>query len=391
MKKSSLLLLSFILVACGQQQKQQRTSYHDIKNICEISIPQGRNDSEDEFNRFFTYHHHVALETNDSCLIGRIGKIKINNKKIYILDSQQQRIVIFDENGKFITQFYRQGQSGKEYIRLTDFDLYGDNLYILDGMAGKLLTYKWPEGTFLTSTQIEKAKQLVALDSIRFALNIGLGYADGRSEDKCHSYAVTESGEAILTDIPYNQALCGMNYSFGEGMNYTYRDKNDILMYFPFNDTLYHVNNRNGKLAPMWVIKKGDIHITHETPSQEVKELSKKIPASIFCLYLWKNAIQFSYYPSDGSVSKNVLADTDGNILFCGTWRLDSNRLPVRVIPYETDEERYLLSALYPHVLSSIFKHSASKSIIGKEILSQTDIDSNPILVFYQFNGSNIP
>ena len=63
----------------------------------------------------------IPLETNDSSLISSVSKIVHRNNRYYILDKEMDRIVAFDDQGKFLNLINKKGNGPGEYTGLSDF------------------------------------------------------------------------------------------------------------------------------------------------------------------------------------------------------------------------------------------------------------------------------
>lgn len=68
----------------------------------------------------------VPLETNDTCLIGQIDKIK-KFKNHYYIASSGNSLFHFDEQGNFISALTQKGAGPEEFIRIEDFEVYEVN------------------------------------------------------------------------------------------------------------------------------------------------------------------------------------------------------------------------------------------------------------------------
>jgi hypothetical protein len=86
---------------------------------------------------------HIYLETNDSCLIGRVNKIVKSNGNYYIL-SDDRNIDMFDDDGSFISRLNKLGGGPGEYADIGDFnivDIYDESeIWICD--FDKIKRYK---------------------------------------------------------------------------------------------------------------------------------------------------------------------------------------------------------------------------------------------------------
>lgn len=96
----------------------------------------------------------VPLETHPDGLIGSIQKI-IKHHGHYFLYTDRQRLLEFDEDGRFIRQISRQGSGPGEYTFINDFDVTEQQIAILEynkihyfDLGGKYLrTVRLAQGT----------------------------------------------------------------------------------------------------------------------------------------------------------------------------------------------------------------------------------------------------
>lgn len=83
----------------------------------------------------------VPLETTKESLLGDTRKVMIRDDKIYIHDRKRHRINIFSINGKYLGHLSRQGRGPGEYLKLTDFDIDGESVYVLSADNKKITQY----------------------------------------------------------------------------------------------------------------------------------------------------------------------------------------------------------------------------------------------------------
>lgn len=88
----------------------------------------------------------IRLQQSDSCVISQIGAVKISED--YLLVSDRNQLYLFDTNGKFKKRIGRKGNGHGEYIRIDDFDMVGDNVFVLSSYQNVLLEYT-TEGIFV--------------------------------------------------------------------------------------------------------------------------------------------------------------------------------------------------------------------------------------------------
>ena len=73
----------------------------------------------------------IKLDTADSIIIGRISRIFIKEKYIYVSDMQQRILFVFNKEGRFVSKLDKQGQGPGEYVGWVPI-LIGDNEDYID-------------------------------------------------------------------------------------------------------------------------------------------------------------------------------------------------------------------------------------------------------------------
>lgn len=78
--------------------------------------------------------YYLPLETDDRYLIGNIDKLIVTDGFFYVIDKDiSPSIFCFNKKGEFIRKIGNRGASNKEYISITDVNVYHENVYIWDG------------------------------------------------------------------------------------------------------------------------------------------------------------------------------------------------------------------------------------------------------------------
>ena len=108
-----------------------------------------KGENNDFFNRYYQLSEVIPLETNDSSLMGYIGKIIAAEDYLFIMDGGKTGIWIFDRSGKFVRKIDKPGRGPGEYVRMGDFMVSRDSQQVIVyDRIGKLNYYDW-EGRFL--------------------------------------------------------------------------------------------------------------------------------------------------------------------------------------------------------------------------------------------------
>lgn len=84
----------------------------------------------------------IPLEITDSSVLAYVDFYDIKNDTLYILDSKQNDIFIFQMNGRFIKKLDHKGNGPGEYVRITDMNInrFTGNLEVLSA-NGRILVY----------------------------------------------------------------------------------------------------------------------------------------------------------------------------------------------------------------------------------------------------------
>ncbi|WP_298487558.1 6-bladed beta-propeller [uncultured Maribacter sp.] len=160
MKKITLITLSFFfLFSCDNKNKSKKkddlifSGVKKSKNIIEIKIdslctdiikiPNVDSTSKLYLSKFIDSVRLLKLETTEKSIIGKIDKIIVKNKSVYILDAFVTKgIYEFSiDDGSFIRKYGNFGKGPSEYIYPVDFNIDKNELIILDNNKSKLLVY----------------------------------------------------------------------------------------------------------------------------------------------------------------------------------------------------------------------------------------------------------
>ena len=122
----------------------------DRADLITIDIPD-RGGQKVHLDELLDSVYYVKLETNNKCLIGNVDKIiAIKNRLIIIERLNEKSVLMFSDNGSFLTEISRTGKGPGEYISLSDVtvDKNKDEIVLFDGKRRKRLFFDL-DGKFL--------------------------------------------------------------------------------------------------------------------------------------------------------------------------------------------------------------------------------------------------
>lgn len=135
MRKSLEILLCVLLcVSCSSRQESRCDNVMvDVKELSPL-------------DHVFDSYRYVRLQTPDSCIIRSINKIVPTDSLLFIKD--ESTIFVCNYEGRFLRKINRRGHGRGEYLKINDFDVHANKLWILDSQLHKLLSYGF-DGTFM--------------------------------------------------------------------------------------------------------------------------------------------------------------------------------------------------------------------------------------------------
>ena len=121
------ILLS--LMACSEKQT-------DVVPVYSVDVQQ-----RDSADQFFSGYDYVMLETNESCVLGEVEGMKVDESVIAV--KERDRVLLFGRDGKFISKIDKRGHGAGEYLSLEDFCVRDSLVYVLSRAQKRILVYDW--------------------------------------------------------------------------------------------------------------------------------------------------------------------------------------------------------------------------------------------------------
>lgn len=203
---------------------------------------------------------YVALETNESSMIGNVASLEYHSGRIYVADANG-KIAIFDDRGEYINSFNRRGRGPQEYNNITDIIVdENGNIRVLS-RNGQVFIYG-ESGEFLGKETLNKRENRTSYNSflsyggrlIASAYTIELRGEDSFSSN--HVYFYDESLNVTDSLCYKDRDVLKIQKSGGEIVSISllaypihinkFRDK--VRIYYPGSDTILTVGRDNSIL-----------------------------------------------------------------------------------------------------------------------------------------------
>lgn len=374
MKILIYILAAILVISCNKTiDIKSKTIYSNLDH--EHSIPT---------EKLFSKIEIISLETNEQSLIQSIRKVIEYDSCLYILDSRQKAILIFDKTGKFISKIHTVGRAPSEYSLLYDIAIntYSETLDALDPM-GKIITYDL-KGNYISSIYLPHPPMAYHLISILNKDSILLHTEPYITTD--YTFRIfSRKADSITKQFYKQQEFIAWNI---KGPLQVYKD----TLYYSqaIHNEVYKIINDSLYLAYSWNFGKYSYDI-NQMQLPDLTDPTKQMKFYKEVMYSSKIPYTFSfsgqndkyYYCSIFMKEKMVHVFQDKmskkDIVFS---TMEEN---IGIFPLSIDNEKIIGITDDDWMPLSSLMNAKNANISNQEILKELTDNSNPILVKYYF------
>ncbi len=397
MKKYRLLLTAAfaLFLSCSESKKPD-------KNISIVPCKLEEN-AKLKFSDFVKSIELTPLETTEGCLINTIGKI-IKYKDYYYIGSASTRIekiLVFNEDGKFLYQLDKRGSGPDEYIAIGDFDVIKDfQVAITSNDNQSMYTYDLVSDSCVFRKKLDIYPQNILFKDGYFYIQRG-GTAFLPNDDYL-VYKYNQEG-AIIDCLFKGDELTRKMTTYTSSVRPLLTYNGNLFFTYPYSDTIYRLTNE--QFVPAYLIDIGD----HRIPINEFKnangilEIHKIIkekqgiidmlyysfgnPISVFTFMDYKDDGYITFYNHETSQSQSATYLMDdllfkGNRINLKAWKLP--KLYENGILYYIAEPTELIEAMNEYkdrISTEEWNSFCNEHPDIVEKIHQMKEDDNPVLV----------
>lgn len=200
MKYLSLLFFaSLAFTGCSELSAPAKSGIAiDVPQALEtVSETEGRNISDSVW--------YVALTAPATHMQGYITKAVGYRRKIYCLDELQSRSLnVYDSAGRFLYQLAPRGKGPQEALNISDFSIFGDEVFVTDILQKRVQVYRADNGQFIRTIRLPFA----AYECHRMADNRMVFILSPYNEDLGDDYLLHEvlTTDSLLHPIRFQVA-----------------------------------------------------------------------------------------------------------------------------------------------------------------------------------------
>jgi len=331
------------------------------------------------FNELIDTFKIVKLETTSESLFGDVTKLEILNDTIIIFDSDNQLILTYDLNGKFLGKIGHKGNGPNEFlnIRSIAIDRIKCEVLLLDDRKLKVFHFK-SDGRFAFSEDAVVYPHDFALE------NNQLIYYQDKSPtffDKKIMYdlLVTKSGKILNKYFPFSQ-----NLSFRYPLNRVFYEVNDTVCFIDkWNSKVYSIVN--GKIMPRFCIDFMGNNIPLEyTKDEKQFDLNSKKYSFLFDYVLENNSYVYFRYLKFGEFGRVLYNKKDKSY---HTFTSDNDKLDLFSSTFAPiySHNDFFVSVIPPFLMIEAEKINFLSNSRIKIETSNMDLSDNLILMLYKF------
>lgn len=375
MKYLALLLIFFVFISCNNKNSLKK-NYSTIDFENSISKDLYLSEISDSL-RF------ILLEYDKENLVGNIINYKITKDYIFIVDAQQ-KLFVFDKDGKLISTIFFRGRGPAEYNYIEDFTIDPDqnHVFILDPSSFKILKYTI-NGEFIKNFPIKfgNAAHISYLDDDKYCI-----YQSSRFSADNFNLFITDSSFNTISEISYHGER-----DFVKSLPYLmtiqwYSFSNNVFYKEAFQDTIFKINS-GGNIKPHILLDFGDKSMPekyftstkyYQMGSDNFYQLTNILESDkyIFLEIYYENKRNYYLYEKEESGTLYKL-DTDQFFI--------NDDVDLNFWPSFIDSD----GVMYQFVDAGELYNNLSNTTRANKLKLELEYNDNPVLISCQLNNLN--
>lgn len=374
-KYMTYLALAIGLFSCYESKKVA-----DDFSIKEYTLNSDINKSPLADTVFMKMNQIVRLESiNDSSLIRKIDRLYKSGNRLFIFDRSQNKIVLFNLDGKYINSINRLGRGPGEYVGLIDFcvDEGRKQILLLCHQPYKILWFDF-DGNLLKEKKTEDLYKQISTDS-QYIYCTKSEISSSRNDE--HEFVIMNcEGDLIKDDMEIRKKISNKLFTQGNFLT----KSQEILYSRRFENYIYTVSE--GGVSPKYKIDFAKYSLPEDLINQYANEFEfgKSCRENNY-IYTMNNIVDndnFLLFKINGGfvvIDKNTGSSLIANIVLNTKYGVS-----VDYMPLEGSERGKIAGVINVEFLNQIkanAQHIENEHL--RNLVSKVSEDDNPILVLY--------
>lgn len=361
--KSLIITLILLLFYPGAKKSndEEPVSRQSKNKLLEINC-------EDILNRNKMVHlsqvasnvKYIRLETNPSCLLNDLSKIKFFFADSLIFVQSLDNVLKFSIDGKFIKKIVNAGRGPGEIVIINSMSVIPDKRLIVLHERYKLLFFSF-NGELVKTVGIPYHQEVKVLNDSRY-----IAYDPATNGSERYNFILLDNQEDTISTVK-NYTTWNKSYTYSISVTSSaneafYLNNNSYFFKSKYNDTVYYVNSAKDKIEPSFILNYGKYKVPEDLIPEKVIpdpvkyrkfkenavnyylgkpfEASNKIFIRSSCMgkreykYLLydKNSNDGNLLVNEKGESTGILNDWDGGVDFWPIGQKDNNQI---IMPIE--------------------------------------------------------
>ncbi|MDR2148137.1 MAG: 6-bladed beta-propeller [Tannerella sp.] len=278
MKRKNVYLIFisiFFHVSCSSHSKDPEESKGNGLYVFDIDKAKKNSDEVFLYSSLYKKVSVIPLETNESCLIGNISKIRVFDRYIFVLDfNKAKSLFVFDREGHFIRKIGNTGNGPGEFIEPVDFTIDRDNktVYVLDIDLQRINKYDIATGNFIQAINLEKEVRSFNIEHVEgklYADAIFRKHADNNYLLRVIQESTGKEERHYLNVMEYTQGISNLHKI--QSNIFYFRENGNPVFVQQFMPYVIEINKDS--IFSLVELKGRDVSITSEK-TDELNEMS---------------------------------------------------------------------------------------------------------------------
>ena len=331
---------------------------------------------------------YIPLETSDSSAISTPINVKYENDIFYVSDIDE-RLYCFDKNGQFLRAAYKKGKGHGEVVRMYDFDVNSEYLYILDGSKSAIVKYDH-QGNFIEEKNLPFRAIRFSLISDGFVFQLAPFGLDNDEED--YQIAITDKNYILKHSfIKYHTVECNPV----SRTPYFFR-ANETVVFAPiYGRSIFSISDSNDCDMAYYV----DFESPYYEPSKHFNGFKEALEQELFYTYdnpLYDGRYMIQTFVPSPSQKKTLVIDCKTNkyvlidsLIQDNPMLYDFNFLLTKSFSNELQCFIGFSNRYYPGIHDNEIediKRSKSDTVASILINNEILYADNPLLILYRLN-----
>lgn len=319
----------------------------------------------------------IKIEPGPDHVVADISELRIHKNRYYILDRITTAVSCFDENGKFLHSFSREGSGPGEFVSLSALNLnsYNETLEIYDRSGQHIQVFNLSGQHLSTLPAATYFNSFASTGKDTYVLQVSSDNPDS------YNFLLENNGKITNRFIP-SKGMDNLIFNFRITDN-----QNHIFLTHGSSNFVYTL--QDNEIVPRYYVDFGSRNLPEEIlrkqeigPKEFFKIFVKDYSLVIFSFYEDENHITFVYMvrkkPYWAIYDKKSGHTATGSILLFGE---------LEILPFYKKDEWYY-SILYPLLAKEQTDgkepRSPAEKAIKKMILETDPNSQNPVLVRFR-------